>query len=106
MESGLGGHQSPPTTHGRPPNQPWRSLASARALAFTGNEAALTRLAKQLAAPELMRESLRGISGIQSAPLIPLLLASMSDESDSFLEPWAHRCAALPSSCCHRCCLK
>ena len=59
--------------------------ASARALAFTGNEAALTRLARQLATPELMRESLRGISGIQSAPLIPLLLNLLPDLEETDL---------------------
>ena len=64
---------------------PTLARASARALAFTGNEAALTRLARQLATPGLIRESLRGISGIQSAPLIPILLNLLPDLEETDL---------------------
>ena len=64
---------------------PASARASARALAFTGSDAALTRLAQQLATPELIRESLRGISGIQSPPLIPLLLNLLPDLEETDL---------------------
>ena len=53
---------------------PGLARPTARALAFTGSEAALARLGTQLANPNLMRESLRGVSDIQSPSLIPLLL--------------------------------
>jgi HEAT repeat protein len=59
--------------------------ASARALAFTGNEAALARLGRQLTNPDLMRESLRGISEIQSAVLIPILLNLLPDLEETDL---------------------
>ncbi|MBJ06900.1 MAG: hypothetical protein CMO40_07270 [Verrucomicrobiaceae bacterium] len=48
---------------------------ASRALAFTGNDAALARLGTLLTNPELMRESLRGVSDIQNPSLIPLLLS-------------------------------
>ena len=59
--------------------------ACARALAFTGNEAALARLGRQLADPALVRESLRGISRIQNAALIPLLLDLLPDLEETDL---------------------
>lgn len=67
---------SPDPKHARP---------AARALAFTGSKTALDRLAKQLAQPAHLRESLRGISNIQNAKLIPLLFNLLPDADESDL---------------------
>ena len=69
------------------PSAPDPAIArpAARALAFTGSAPALARLGAQLAKPELMRESLRGVSDIQSPLLIPVLLNLLPGLEDTDL---------------------